>query len=214
MTAKRRKPSDPTIEASSVSLVRLDEEGQPVGEPEPFLGANVTVAFEPVDMELPALDPGPYAPMGAAKPLVASVPVSNIESSRIPIPTAVIDRWFPAFVHWPGQGQAASTCKVYLTPQGLYVYKRVPNEPETFKSGAQPKWYSPVDFEKTAKPARGSVIRNAGIHIVTDAGTVTVQQGGPCGCGGRLNHWTPGWTRNSITWEDGVRLAATATEGR
>lgn len=208
------------VQAQAIRLQKLDGDGEPIGEPVRLEGVTGTVHLEPNDL-----------PEGADFSQVASVPAGNIEMefttsdpvtvatmrelTRIPIPTAVINQWWPAFVRVPGATETWNLCKVFLTPQGLYVYRAKPAEPETYTSGAMPTWYSSVNFEETTKPVSGYAARNAGIPIVTAAGTMTVQPTGGCGCAARgLKGWRPDWHRNVISWDDGVKLASSSTAGR
>jgi hypothetical protein len=193
------------VAAQGVTLQKLDADGALIGEPQHLPGV-ATVS------------------LGAENPQVAPVPAGNIEVefetsdpatialvrelTRIPIPTAVINEWFPAFVRPPGEVQPWATCKVFLTPQGLYVYRAAPQQQETFRDGAQPDLYAAVDFVKTAKPVAGYAAMNAGIPIHTGAGKVIVQPAPGCGCSARkLKNWTPTWARNRISWADAVKLA-------
>jgi len=226
-------------QAQGLSLQRIDQEGAPVGEPVRQPGV-AHLEFKPDDsgIELEfdrafeqAADPGAEAVArqeGAENPQVAPVPAGNMEFetsdpatvatvrelTRIPIPTAVIAQWFPAYFRPEPGATPWNTCKVFLTPQGLYVYRTAPAEPETFTTGATPAWYAGVDFAKTKEPVTGYAAMNAGIPIFTSAGQVNVQPYGGCGCSARkLKNWTPAWTRNRISWADAVKLADT-TAGR
>lgn len=225
MPPKGKKPAakPPLVTAVDLSLTPLDADGQPTGLPVPVPDAVVSLDVEPVVEQTGLEDFGIYGPgsdvarrdAAIAEAVDVQPPVLTPVDPRIPIPTAVIDRWFPAFVRWPHEDQPLTSCKVLLTPQGLYVYTKPAVEPETFASGARPARYAAVDFEKTGKPPIGTVARNAGIVIVTAVGQrVIVQPTGGCGCGNRLKRWTPTWARNVISWETGVELAAVATAGR
>lgn len=200
-----------TTTARGAKLQKLDGDAQPVGDPQPL--GEVALSFEPDDSDIQLPEPGATMEFETSDPAaVAAVQ----EATRIPIPTAVVNKWWPAFFRGPGTEPPWATCKVFLTPQGLYVYRAVP-EDETFATGALPAWYAPADFAKTAKPVTGYAAMNAGIPIITTAGTVTVQPAPGCGCAaGRLKRWTPSWVRNTISWEDAVALtgATDATAGR
>lgn len=210
------------VAAIGVYLTPIDEEGKPTG-PRRHLGddATVTLGLEPAstpEVTKLADDMNRLQQEGVTVEFSTNDPATVAmvrELTRIPIPTAVINQWWPAFVRVPDDDTVWNLCKVFLTPQGLYVYRAVPSEPETFTSGAMPTWYSSVDFEKTRKPASGYAARNAGIPIETAAGTVNVQPTGGCGCAARgIKGWRPTWSRNVISWEDGVQLAIGATTGR
>lgn len=201
-----------TTTAKGVRLQKLDEDGAPVGEPQ-HLG-DATVTLETLDVEpvtLPELAPGATIEFATGDP--ATVALVQ-ELTRIPIPTAVVGQWFPAYFRPPNEPQPWAVCKVFLTPQGIYVYRAAPVESETFTTGATPAWYSTVDFAKTRKPVTGYAAMNAGIPIETAAGRVNVQPYPGCGCGHRkLKNWTPSWSRNRISWDDAVALTDT-TAGR
>lgn len=208
-------------QAQAIRLQKLGADGRPVDEPVFMDGTSASINLE--SMELPE-DAELAAAMNTLQRDGVSVEFEVTDPAtveairqlvRIPIPTAVINQWWPAFVRPPDEDHAWNLCKVFLTPQGLYVYRTPPSVPETFASGAMPAWYSTVDFEKTRKPVSGYAARNAGIPIVTAAGTVNVQPTGGCGCAHRgLKRWRPTWSRNVIRWEDGVRLATGSTAGR
>lgn len=209
------------IQAQAIRLQRLGAGGEPIGDPVHLDDVTATVHLEPTDAveaaEL-AADMNRFQKDGITVEFSTDDPSTVAmarELTRIPIPTAVINQWWPAFVRVPNDDTVWNLCKVFLTPQGLYVYRAVPSEPETFTSGAMPTWYSSVDFEKTRKPASGYAARNAGIPIETAAGTVNVQPTGGCGCAARgIKGWRPTWSRNVISWEDGVQLASSSTAGR
>jgi len=206
--------ADTALQAQAIRLQRLDGDGQPVGDPVSLDGATATVHMTATDLpdvtDLPA--PGATIEVETSDPATVAVVAQLL---RIPVPTAVINSWWPAIVRLPSDPHPWPLCKAFLTPQGLYVYRQPPAELETFTAGATPAWHSPVDFEKTRRPVTGTTARNAGIPIVTSAGQVIVQPTSGCGCANRaLKNWRPTWSRNVISWDDGVRLALDATEGR
>lgn len=215
MPPSRRKP---TVKAKGITVTPLGDDGLPSGPGVHMPDALATVGLDVTDVR-PVEELYSPEELTAARGLTMQIDVvagsALSELTRIPIPTAVIDRWFPAFVRWPGEDQPLVSCKVFATPQGLYVYTRRPDRPEGFSEGAKPqRWVSSIDFEKTGLPPVSSVARNAGFRIHTPAGVVIVQPTGSCGCGNRLKHWTPDWARNTISWQDGAKLAANAIAGR
>lgn len=201
-----------TVAARGVRLQPIDADGQPTGPAHVIGEATATIDVQPVEpVELPPLAPGATIEFSTDDP--AGVEAAR-ELLRIPLPTAVVAQWFPAYFRSPNEPQPWAVCKVFLTPQGLYVYRAAPEESETFTTGATPAWYSTVDFAKTAKPVTGYAAMNAGIPIETAAGRVNVQPYPGCGCGHRkLKNWTPSWSRNRISWDDAVALTDT-TAGR
>jgi hypothetical protein len=205
--------AETAVQAQSIRLQKLDGDALPVGEPVTLEGATATVHMTPTDLSDVDL-PQPASTIEFETSDPATVALAR-ELLRIPVPTAVICSWWPAIVRLPNDPHPWSLCKVFLTPQGLYVYRQPPAAPETFTAGATPDWYTGVDFEKTRRPVTGTTARNAGIPIVTAAGQVIVQPTSGCGCANRaLKNWRPTWSRNVISWDDGVRLAIDATEGR
>jgi hypothetical protein len=203
--------TEKTTTDRGVRVQKIDAEGAPVGEPQQLSGVEASLEFTPDDsgIELPERD--------ATLEFETSDPAAAAtvkELLRIPIPTTVVNEWFPAYFRPPGDDQPWATCKVFLTPQGLYVYRTAPAEPETFTTGATPAWYAGVNFAETAKPVTGYAALNAGIPITTSAGRVNVQPFPGCGCSARrLKNWTPSWARNRISWTDAVALTDT-TAGR
>lgn len=91
-------------------------------------------------------------------------------------PTAVWRTWFPAVVRLP-TGVPVLKAKVFATNTGLWVY--------TQRNGPELVFHSPILLDKTTEPATSYVAQQAGHIIVTEAGTVTVNKGGGCGCGMR-----------------------------
>jgi hypothetical protein len=183
--------TEKTTTDRGVRVQKIDAEGAPVGEPQQLSGVEASLEFTPDDsgIELPERD--------ATLEFETSDPAAAAtvkELLRIPIPTTVVNEWFPAYF--------------------LYVYRTAPAEPETFTTGATPAWYAGVNFAETAKPVTGYAALNAGIPITTSAGRVNVQPFPGCGCSARrLKNWTPSWARNRISWTDAVALTDT-TAGR
>lgn len=211
------------VAAKGIMMQPIDGEGNATGPARHLGDATVSMDLRPGD----PLDvagtfhypPGAGAPDDPAATMEFSTDdpaaVATVrELTRIPLPTAVVAQWFPAYFRPPNEPQPWAVCKVFLTPQGIYVYRAAPAESETFTTGATPAWYSTVDFAKTARPVTGYAAMNAGIPIETAAGRVNVQPYPGCGCGHRkLKNWTPSWSRNRISWDDAVALTDT-TAGR
>lgn len=213
--AEREAGERSTVAARGIYLQPLDADGAPVGERKHLGDATATVSFQPPEEEAKGLDVVlSESPVAIDVKITDPATVAMVrEMMRIPIPTAVVHEWFPAFFHAPDGGQPWIRCRVFLAPQGLYVYRNPPEEEETFTNGASPAWFSPVDYSKTPKPVSGYAAMNAGIPIMTAAGKVIVQPTGGCRCNTRsLRTWTPAWSRNRISWTDAVAMVVT-TEG-
>ena len=108
-------------------------------------------------------------------------------SVEAPRPTAIYRKWWPASVRLPDASAPIRNVKAYATPEGLYVYAqdRAPQD-------AILVFHSPIDFDKTQKPANSYAAAQAGSLIHTDRGVVVVQPQGGCGCNfGRLKRWSP-----------------------
>lgn len=113
-----------------------------------------------------------------------------------PVPSGVTGTWFPAYVVLPGQRHALpSKVRVYATPEGLYVYDRVPVD-QAQSAEATPLWYAPIAYAETpAPPANYSAAAANGFPIATEKGTVMVTVPKGCHtCGVRaLAVWQPVW---------------------
>lgn len=110
----------------------------------------------------------------------------------IPPPTGVLHAWFPAVVERP-EGEPIRRARVYITPEGLYVYTRVPSD------GVTPNHYWHINWGATAQPKRTTATQMNGHVITTDVGAVTVHTGGQgCGCSHPLKKWTPEFTRTTF----------------
>lgn len=130
---------------------------------------------------------------------LAAVPA---EPAPVPVPTALVHQvWFPASVMIPSEGRQRNNVKVFATDAGLYVYDAVPVDAAQ-DTEPTPLFHSPIQFDKTRKPPTGMAASN-GVHIVTEAGTVTVMATGGCGCGYRaLRNWLPTWGTAAMAWPD------------
>lgn len=121
-----------------------------------------------------------------------------------PVPSGVTGSWFPALVVLPGQRHALSSkVRVYATPEGLYVYDRVP-EDQAQTQQATPLWYAPIAYPETAQPPANYSARAAnGFEIVTSKGTVTVTVPRGCPTCGvkRMAVWQPVWAHAQVAAE-------------
>lgn len=126
---------------------------------------------------------------------VASVPV-------IPVPSGVTGEWFPASVRLPGTRAVLRMQRVFATPEGLYLYSKVPTVPDQSLAVA-PNWHSPINYELTpVPPAAQSQASKLGFQITTEAGVVTVQMTGACPCGAKaLRDWRPVWSTSQLEWK-------------
>jgi hypothetical protein len=110
----------------------------------------------------------------------------------IPNPTASLFAWWPATVQRP-EGDPIHRARVYVTPEGLYVYTRVPAD------GVTPNHYWPVNWGATAQPVRTTATQMNGFKITTDVGLVTIHAYGQgCGCGHPLKRWSPEFAGNAV----------------
>lgn len=121
-----------------------------------------------------------------------------------PVPSGITGTWFPALVVLPGQRhQLPSKVRVYATPEGLYVYDKVPqDQAQTLR--ADPLWYAPIAYPETPRPPGNySALAANGFGIVTTKGTVmiTVPKGCPT-CGVRaMAVWQPVWAHSQVAAE-------------
>lgn len=123
-----------------------------------------------------------------------------------PVPTGITGTWFPALVVLPGQRHAlGSKVRVYATPEGLYVYDRVPDD-QAQTQQVTPLWYAPIAYAETPRPPGNYSAQAAnGFPIATAKGTVmiTVPRGCPV-CGVRqMAVWQPVWAHAQMaaTWK-------------
>jgi len=119
-----------------------------------------------------------------------------------PVPSGVTGEWFPASVRLPGTRAVLRMQRVFATPEGLYLFSKVPADREQL-AAATPNWYSPINYELTpVPPAAQSQASRQGFQIHTDAGLVTVQMGGACPCGAKaLRDWRPVWSTSRLEWK-------------
>lgn len=141
-------------------------------------------------------EPGPAASFErVSKAVVEMIP---------PVPSGITGSWFPALVVLPGQRHALpNKVRVYATPQGLYVYDRVPKD-QAQASEVAPLWFAPIAYAETLQPpANYSAAAASGFSIATAKGTVTitVPKGCPtCGLH-RMVAWQPVWAHSLVAGE-------------
>lgn len=144
--------------------------------------------------------------MLAEPPLVAEEKLA--EKPAIPVPSGITGAWFPALVVLPGQRHdLGMKVRVYATPEGLYVYSKVPQD-QAQTQEPTPLWYAPIAYDETSAPPANYSARAAnGFPIVTTKGTVmiTVPKGCPA-CGVRaMAAWQPVWAHALVgaEWKAG-----------
>lgn len=136
------------------------------------------------------------------RPTPRVAPASTPEPVVVPRPSAVYSSWFPAIVRVPtadGGRHTINNAKVLATPEGVYVYDRVPLDPRQ-EAEVTPAWFAPVNYGNTPQPPTGIKARN-GITLATDGGPVIVTPLGGCGCSARkLRDWSPSWATVVRAW--------------
>ena len=113
----------------------------------------------------------------------------------IPAPTGSLHTWFPATVEAP-DGTLIRRARVYITPEGLYAYTRVPED------GVKPNHWWPINWAATAQPKASQATQMNGHAITTDSGVVRIHTSGQgCGCSNPLKRWTPEFAGTTLaTW--------------
>jgi hypothetical protein len=117
----------------------------------------------------------------------------------IPTPTAALHTWFPVTVEKP-DGTLIRRARVYVTPEGLYVYTRKPAD------GVTPNHWWPLNWAATAQPKRTQASSMNGHQFkTTEGGTVTVHTNGEgCGCSNPLKKWAPEYAGTTLNeWPTG-----------
>lgn len=131
--------------------------------------------------------------------------LASMTEAPTPVPTGITGSWFPALVVLPGQRNALpGKVRVYATPEGLYVYSRVP-EDQAQTQQATPFWYAPIAYGETSLPPANYSARAAnGFVIATSKGNVTVTVPKGCSsCGVKaMAVWQPVWAHSVVegTW--------------
>jgi hypothetical protein len=113
--------------------------------------------------------------------------------SVITTPTGAYASFYPASVVLPDR-TVLHRCKVFLTPQGVYVYRQAPVKAS---ADVEPAFTAPIDFAAATRPLNDA---RMGYYLPVEGGTVTITGGGGCGCGSRLKYWVPEWARNTLPW--------------
>lgn len=189
-------------EARDVTLTKLGPDGQPTTQAAAVVGPTLITVDPDVaaeDLTLAALDGATVTVEIRDPDPVAVYLLTGGAAGHPPIPSAYRAEWWPAAVRLPGLPQPIPLAKVYATAEGLYVYDEPPSTGDP--NGSRPRFFSPIDYDKTPRPATGYAARQ-GIKLHTGAGDVIVQQLTGCGCAKRaLGNWRPGWGSRIEPWE-------------
>lgn len=111
----------------------------------------------------------------------------------IPAPTGSLHTWFPAVIEQPGK-PFIRNARVYVTPEGLYAYTRVPSD------GVTPNHWWPINWAATAQPKRTTATSMNGHIITTPAGPLTIHTSGQgCGCSNPLKRWSPEFAGTTLS---------------
>jgi hypothetical protein len=111
----------------------------------------------------------------------------------IPQPTGSLHTWFPATLEQP-DGSLIRRARVYVTPEGLFVYTLVPGD------GVTPNYWWPINWAATSQPKRSTATDMNGYVITTDTGKVVVHTSGQgCGCSNPLKRWTPAFAGTTLS---------------
>lgn len=115
------------------------------------------------------------------------------ETAEVVTPTGVYDSFYPASVLMPDR-EVWRRCKVFLTPQGVLIYRSAPVKPT---EPIEPDFTSPINFAEARRPLNDA---RMGYYLPTAAGLLTITGGGGCGCGNRLKYWVPEWANDVLPW--------------
>lgn len=120
------------------------------------------------------------------------------DPSTAPTPRGQYAGWFPALVDIPGLTRMQRV-RCYATPDGLYLYRRVP-----VGATEQPDVWLPIRWDLTGPMPRSGIARVQGVYLATEYGIVHITPSGGCGCGSRLRQWAPSWASTSLAgWPAG-----------
>lgn len=97
----------------------------------------------------------------------------------------------------PSETRQRNNLKAFIADTGLYIYDQAPADAQ---DPPTPLWWSPIDWSRARRPGTG-MMAGAGIHIPTEAGTVSITPLGGCGCSHRaLRDWFPTWAQRVEAW--------------
>lgn len=111
----------------------------------------------------------------------------------IPEPTAIKTVIYPVIVQVPGH-PPRDRAKVYVTPEGLYVYWAVP----AAETDWTPEYWAPITWPQPKLPPPH--MWRMGFKIRTDYGDVLITASGGCGCGWPLKRWNPEFANRNVAW--------------
>jgi hypothetical protein len=141
------------------------------------------------------------------EPVEVEQQTQSADQPATPVPAGITATWFPALVVLPGERlQLPGKHRVYATPEGLYIYSKVPAE-QAQNVQATPDWYAPIAYDETDVPPPNYSARAAnGFVIHTERGPVSITVPKGCtSCGVRaIAAWEPVWARTQLTgqWKE------------
>lgn len=141
----------------------------------------------PISAEEKALGIRPLAAVDNVDP----IPDAETYAVGIPKPSAIMRAWLRTAVKLPGEKQPWQDCKVYACPEGLYVYRSVPED------GWTPDWYG--EMPPQPPPVTG-VMARMGFNIGTVRGSVVLTPSGACSCSAPLKRFNPDFAGRMVRW--------------
>lgn len=117
--------------------------------------------------------------------------ITALAVETIPHPQAQMAVWMRAAIRLPDTGEIWRDCKIYATPDGLYVYRAVPAD------GWTPDWWAPLPPQ--SRPITGVMARN-GFNLATDKGAVIITPSQNCACSAPLRRFNPDFAQRVVKW--------------
>lgn len=111
--------------------------------------------------------------------------------SAPPHPQAQMAVWMRAAIKLPDTGEIWRDCKIYATPDGLYVYRAIPAD------GWTPDWWAPMPPQH--RPITGVMARN-GFNVATELGAVIITPSANCACSAPLRRFNPDFAQRVVKW--------------
>ena len=118
-------------------------------------------------------------------------PLAALAVDTIPHPQAQMAVWMRAAIRLPDTGEIWTDCKIYATPDGLYVYRTIPAD------GWTPDWWAPLPPQ--SRPITGVMARN-GFNLATGKGAVIITPSGNCACSAPLRRFNPDFATRVVKW--------------